>query len=86
MREAMDFDPSSTIFRSQEEVVEYLKKYHNSLKFDIMMEWCPPETNVSVSSPEEGMNFYPQVLVLRVHFSLTIFVHHVLAYYNMAPT
>jgi len=82
----MDFDPSPTILRSQEEVVEYLEKYRGSLPFGIVVEWCPSETNVRIPPLEGGMYYHLQVLVLMAHLSLTDFVRQVLACYNVAPT
>ena len=83
-REAIDFNPSSTILYSQE-VIEYLEKYRGSLPSGIV-EWCLPETNVRIHPLEGGVYFHPKVLALRVHFSLTDFIRQMLAYYNVTPT
>ena len=67
-------------------MIEYLRRYCDPLPPGIVVEWCPSEMNVKVPSPEEGVYFHPQVLASRVHLSLTNFIHHVLAYYNVTPT
>ena len=47
-REVMDFDPKPCVLRSQKEVDEYLMMYGVCLPFNIEVEWCSPETDVTV--------------------------------------
>jgi len=63
-REVMDFDPKPRVLYSQKEVVEYLAMYDIRLPSNIEVEWCPPETNVTVLHPIGGVYFHPQIVAL----------------------
>ena len=46
-RKTMEFDPMPTILHSQEDVIEYLEKYHGPLPPCIEVEWCPRQISRS---------------------------------------
>jgi len=49
MREAIDFDPKLCVLRGQKEVDEYLASYGICLPFKIEVDWCSPDTDVTIS-------------------------------------
>ena len=57
-REVMDFDPKPRVLYSQKEM------YGVRLPSNIEVEWCPPETNVTVLHPIGGVYFHPQIVAL----------------------
>ena len=59
-REATDFDPKSRVLCSQKEVIEYLAMYHVRLASNIEVEWCPPETDVTMSLLSVAYIFTPR--------------------------
>ena len=58
-REVMNFDPTPTILHSQEDVIEYLKKYNGLLPLGIKVKWCPLG-RISRSSLMEVCIFNPR--------------------------
>ena len=63
-RKAMDFDPKPRVLCGQKEVDEYLVLYDIRLPSKIKVEWCLPETDVTILLPAGGMYFHPQILAL----------------------
>ena len=49
MREAMDFDTKPRVPRGQKEVDEYLASYDGRLPSKIEVDWCSPDTDVTIS-------------------------------------
>jgi len=60
--------------------------YDVRLPSKIEVEWCSPETDVTVSPPIDGVYFHPQILALGVKLPLTSFVRDVLARFKVLPS
>jgi len=58
MREAMDFDPKTSVLRS-EEVDAYLAKYSVRLPSNTQVEWCPADTDFTVAPSVGGLYLHP---------------------------
>jgi len=76
----MDFDPKLTPLRSPSDVFEYLAKSDVQVPHEIMVEWCPLKTDVTVVPPHDNVFIHPQILVLGMKLPLTAFVHSVASY------
>jgi len=68
------------------EVDKYLASYGVRLSSKIEVEWCSPETDVTVSPSACGVYFHFQILALGMKFSITSFVRDVLAHFKVSSS
>ena len=75
MRITIDFDPKLSILDSQEIVGEHPDRHSSSpLPSGIEVKWFHPGTNRKISPPNGAVyGIHPQILVLDVQLSLTLF-------------
>ena len=59
-REAMDFDPKTSILHSQREVDDYWVRYDVRLLSNIQVEWYPIQTDYMVVPLHEVLTFIPR--------------------------
>ena len=84
-RTAIDFDPTLKILHSQKEVDEYLARYGVRLSLNVKVEWCPVETDYTVTPKTGGVYLYPHILDLGMKFPLMSFVRDLLCHFKVAP-
>ena len=82
----MNFDPMPRVLRGQKEVNEYLASHGVRLPSKIEVEWCSPETDITISPPTGYVYFHPQILALGVKLHLTPFARDVLAHFKVPPS
>jgi len=81
-REAMNFD-SKSLLCNQRDILDYLAKNDVKLPDEILVEWCPLKTDVTMARPLRGVRPSPNP-GLEMKLPLTAFVRNVLSYFRVA--